>query len=140
MKTVLFVLASLFPMLPAALASEARNCGCDCCKGKETCCCAPVAAASEPAKPTAPAEQPKAHPVKGVIMGVMADKTALLVKHEEVPGVMRAMTMMFKVEPAVLEKVQRGDAIKALMSRRTDGWWLHEVEVLPSSKQGESTG
>ena len=67
-------------------------------------------------------------------MGVMADKTALLVKHEEVPGVMRAMTMMFKVEPAVLEKVQRGDAIKALMSRRADGWWLHEVEVLPATK------
>ena len=115
-------------------AETAKNCGCECCKGKETCCCAPAAAASEPAKPAAPAEQPKAHALKGVIMGVMADKTALLVKHEEVPGVMRAMTMMFKVEPAVLEKVQRGDAIKALMSRRTDGWWLHEVEVIEIAK------
>jgi Cu/Ag efflux protein CusF len=134
MKTSFFlsVLLSLVPALPAK--ETAKNCGCSCCEGAETCCCAPAAAATEPAKPAAPAEQPKAHPVKGVIMGVMADKTALLVKHEEVPGVMRAMTMMFKVEPAVLEKVQRGDAIKGLMSRRTDGWWLHEVKVIETAK------
>ena len=134
MKTSFFlcVLLWLVPILPAK--ETAKNCGCSCCEGAETCCCAPAAAAAEPAKPATPAEQPKAHPVKGVIMGVMADKTALLVKHEEVPGVMRAMTMMFKVEPAVLEKVQRGDAIKGLMSRRTDGWWLHEVEVIETAK------
>jgi Cu/Ag efflux protein CusF len=73
------------------------------------------------------------HPLKGVIMGILPEKTALLVKHEEVPGVMRAMTMMFKVEPAVLEKVKRGDAITARMSRREDGWWLTDVEVVPSA-------
>lgn len=81
-----------------------------------------------------PVSEPKAHPVKGVVVGVLADKTALLVKHEEVPGVMRAMTMMFKVEPTVLEKVKQGDAIKALMSRRTDGWWLTGVKVVPPAK------
>lgn len=86
-------------------------------------------AATAPAEPAKPAEQAPAHPVKGVIMGIMTDKTALLVKHEEVPGVMRAMTMMFKVEPAVLERVKRGDAIQAKMQRRTDGWWLLDVEV-----------
>jgi Cu/Ag efflux protein CusF len=74
---------------------------------------------------------PATHPLKGVVMGILPEKTALLVKHEEVPGVMRAMTMMFKVEPAVLEKVKRGDAITARMSRRHDGWWLTEVEVQP---------
>lgn len=82
---------------------------------------------------TDPAE-PKSHPLKGVVMGVMVDKTALLVKHEAVPGVMRAMTMMFKVEPAVLEQVKRGDAIQALISRRADGWWLTEVEVVAPAK------
>jgi len=78
--------------------------------------------------------EPKTHPVKGVVMGLMPEKTALLVKHEEVPGVMRAMTMLFKVDPAVLEKVKRGDPITALMSRRADGWWLTEVEVVPPAK------
>jgi Cu/Ag efflux protein CusF len=74
---------------------------------------------------------PATHPLKGVVMGLLPEKTALLVKHEEVPGVMRAMTMMFKVGPAVLEKVKRGDTITARMSRREDGWWLTDVEVVP---------
>lgn len=91
-------------------------------------CLGPVWAANE-ATP-----EPKTHPLKGVVMGLMPEKTALLVKHEEVPGVMRAMTMMFKVEPAVLEKVKQGDPIKARMSRRPDGWWLTEVEVVAPTK------
>ncbi|HEY8994145.1 MAG TPA: copper-binding protein [Lacunisphaera sp.] len=74
---------------------------------------------------------PVTHPLKGVIMGILPEKSSLLVKHEEVPGVMRAMTMMFMVEPAVLEKVKRGDAITARMSRRDDGWWLTDVEIVP---------
>jgi Cu/Ag efflux protein CusF len=128
---LLAVLSSL--LLPALLsaAEAAQNCGCDCCQGAKVCCCQPAAVAEQPA---APAEQPKTHPVKGVIMGLMPEKTALLVKHEEVPGVMRAMTMMFKVEPAVLTQVQRGDTISALMSRRPDGWWLTEVKVLAPAK------
>jgi Cu/Ag efflux protein CusF len=128
------LLLSLLTLAAALRAADekAKNCGCDCCQGAKTCCCYTETAAAD--KPAVPAEQPKSHPVKGVIMGIMTEKTALLVKHEEVPGVMRAMTMMFKVEPAVLEKVQRGDAIKALMSRRADGWWLHEVKVIETAK------
>jgi Cu/Ag efflux protein CusF len=75
---------------------------------------------------------PQTHPLRGVITGVLPDKGALLVKHEEIPGVMRAMTMMFKVDPEVLARVKQGDAIKARLSRRDDGWWLTEVEVLPA--------
>jgi Cu/Ag efflux protein CusF len=77
---------------------------------------------------------PQTHPLRGVVTGVLPDKGALLVKHEEIPGVMRAMTMMFKVEPEVLARVKQGDAIKARMSRRDDGWWLSEVEVVPAAK------
>lgn len=93
-------------------------------------------ATASPSAPPAPAAAPEAqtHPLKGVIMGIMTEKSSLLVKHEEVPGVMRAMTMMFKVDPAVLEKVKRTDAIQARMSRRADGWWLTEVEVVAPTK------
>lgn len=81
----------------------------------------------------APKEQaaPASHPLTGVVVEVRADRQALLVKHEEIPGVMRAMTMLLKVEPAVLEQVKAGDAIKAQLSRREDGWWLHDVTVVP---------
>jgi Cu/Ag efflux protein CusF len=84
--------------------------------------------------PAAAAAEPPSHPLTGVVMAVMPEKTALLVKHEAVPGVMRAMTMMFKVEPAVLERVKRGDAIRARLSRRDDGWWLTEIVVVPPAK------
>lgn len=78
--------------------------------------------------------RPGPAPLAGVVLGVSTEKTALLVKHEEVPGVMRAMTMLFRVEPAVLEQVKRGDAIRARIERRADGWWLTGVEVVPPSK------
>ena len=129
----LFVLLalSLSSGLPAALfaqnqpADKARNCGCACCKGKEVCCCNAEKVA---------ADQPVTHPLKGVVMDLLPERTALLVKHEEVPGVMRAMTMMFKVEPAVLAAVKRGDALTARMARRDDGWWLTDVAVMPPAK------
>jgi Cu/Ag efflux protein CusF len=132
MKTHLrFLLTLLALSLPTALsaqdasADKAKNCGCACCKDKEVCCCNAEATA---------APKPVTHPLKGVIVGVMPEKTALLVKHEAIPGVMRAMTMMFKVEPAVLEKVKRGDALRARMGKRDDGWWLTEVEVVRPAK------
>jgi Cu/Ag efflux protein CusF len=118
---------SLLALATLATAGEAKTCECgrECGKDGAGCCCA-TAAAEKPAVPS--------HPLKGVVKGLMPEKTALLVKHEEVPGVMRAMTMMFKVEPAVLEKVKAGDAIQALMSKRDDGWWLHEVTVLAAGR------
>ena len=128
MKIRLLVLCSL--LIPALLAAAktATHCGCECCKDKEVCCCN-LEKVAEKSKP-----EPGSHPMRGVVMGLMAEKTALLVKHEEVPGVMRAMTMMFKVDPSVLEQVKKGDAITAHMARRADGWWLSAVEVIPATK------
>jgi len=131
MKIRLRSLCALLALVPAVLFAEnqpakAKNCGCACCKGKEVCCCNAEAMAAAP--------KPVTHPLKGVVMAVMPEKTALLVKHEAVPGVMRAMTMMFKVEPAVLAKVKRGDALHARMGKRDDGWWLTEIEVVPPAK------
>jgi Cu/Ag efflux protein CusF len=77
-----------------------------------------------------PAEQMKRHPLRGVITAVYADRSALMVKHEEIPGVMRAMTMLFKVEPATLKTAQKGQVITAMMSRQGDEWWLHDVKTV----------
>jgi Cu/Ag efflux protein CusF len=114
MKSLLLLPVLLLPFL-AACAPAA--CDCD----------APTSVATESAPPVS-------HPVKGVVEGLLPDRQALLVKHGEVPGVMRAMTMLFKVEPAVLEKVKPGDAIQARMAKRADGWWLTDVKVVPAPK------
>lgn len=95
---------------------------------------APVILQAEP--PASEKSAPASHPLKGVVVEIRKDRQALLVKHEEIPGVMRAMTMLLKVEPAVLEQVKPGDTITARLSRREDGWWLHDVKVAaaPQSK------
>ncbi len=119
MKTAALILASAF-LLTASLraADEKKNCGCACCEGKEICCCHAGHDMAEPA----------GHALKGVVVDVMADKGSILVRHEEIPGVMKAMTMMFRVDAAALDAVKKGDAIRARMINKNGAWWLSEVK------------
>ena len=118
----LLILSSLF--LAPVLSYAACACGADC-KCAEPCACS----AEETVAPPVQA----GHPLKGVVQSVMADRQALLVKHEEIPGVMRAMTMMLQVAPAVLTQVKAGDAITAQLHRGEDGVWsLTDVKVIPA--------
>jgi Cu/Ag efflux protein CusF len=73
-------------------------------------------------------EAPKRHPLRGVITSVMAEQSAFMVKHEEIPGVMRAMTMMFKVDAAAFKAFKTGDTITGLMSRQGRNWILEDVK------------
>lgn len=90
--------------------------------------------APSPPPPAKSADAIKRHPLRGVVTGVMADRSALLVKHEEIPGVMRAMTMMFKVDAATLQTAKEGQTITGLMSRQHDAWVLEEVKIIAEKK------
>lgn len=116
------LLSTLFLALLVPLAVSAKDCACTDCKCGADCACA------------AKAEKPAAqlHPLVGVVREVVTDRQALLVKHEEIPGVMRAMTMLLRVEPEVLARVKKGDAITAKLGRDADGkWFLRDVAVTP---------
>ncbi|MCF3648910.1 copper-binding protein [Synoicihabitans lomoniglobus] len=77
----------------------------------------------------------RGHALRGRIEGIMADRNALLVAHEEIPGVMRAMTMMFQVDPRVIPLVKAEQNITARMERREDGkWWLFNIRLLNTVK------
>ncbi|HEY0968325.1 MAG TPA: copper-binding protein [Opitutaceae bacterium] len=80
------------------------------------------------APPGASPSGPTRHPLKGVVVEIVADRGSLLVKHEEVPGIMRAMTMLFKVTESDLKSVRKDQAITGLMVRKPDGWWLEAVK------------
>lgn len=80
-------------------------------------------------------EAGKRHPLKGVVVAVDASLSALRVKHEEIPGVMRAMTMLFKVDDATLKTVKAGDEIAALMTRENGEWRLYEIKVTKPAKK-----
>ena len=115
--------AAALGLLSALHAAPGVNCGCSCCKDRpkgEACCC------NEPAKAESAAEV-KRYPLKGVITSVLPDRSALMVKHEEIPGFMRAMTMMFKVDAATLKSAKKGGAVTGMMSRRGDDWILEDV-------------
>lgn len=94
-----------------------------------------VSAEKSPAPAEAPAA-PKRHPLRGVITSVLTEKSAFMVKHEEIPGVMRAMTMMFKVDATALKTFKAGDTVTGLMSRQATGWVLEEVKpAAPAAKK-----
>lgn len=127
---------SLIVATPAAFAAEGKNCGCNCCKDRPkgvACCCNEPETATTPAATAAAAKADdgiKRHPLKGVITSVVADKSSLMVKHEEIPDVMRAMTMMFKVDEATLKTVKQGQTITGQMSRQGNAWVLENVKVV----------
>ena len=136
---LILALAALAPVTLRAAAekSAAKNCGCDCCKGKAVCCCNTEAAASASpaaANPSAPTAAPeiKRYALRGVVVAVDADKSALRVKHEEIPGFMRAMTMQFKVDASTLTAAKVGAALTGQMSRQGKDWVLEDVKFEPA--------
>ena len=61
----------------------------------------------------------------------MSECSTLLVRHSEVPGVMRAMTMEFKVSTETFSAAREGRDILARIERREDGsWWLTDMRLL----------
>lgn len=74
----------------------------------------------------------RGYPIKGVVTKVMTERGMVLLKHEEIPGVMRAMTMAFQVEPETLEQLKVDQALLGRMERRGRNWHLFSVKLLGS--------
>ena len=140
MKKILALLAlALAALTPGTLRAAAekpaaKNCGCACCKGKAVCCCntedaAPASPAAAESKIENPESKiPQRHALRGVVVAVDADKSALRVKHEEIPGFMRAMTMQFKVDAPTLAAAKVGATLTGQMSRQGKDWVLEAVK------------
>jgi mono/diheme cytochrome c family protein len=97
--------------------------------------------APETAKaPSTPAKAPEGHPLRGVIQAVQNDDRTLLVQHEEIPGVMPAMTMAFQVNATTLLAARKDQVITARMVQRGEAYWLDEVKVVESLGPAASPG
>jgi Cu/Ag efflux protein CusF len=95
-------------------------------------------ASSMPAAPATAeksAQSARRHPLRGVIVAIDGERSVLTVKHEAIPGVMRAMTMLFRVDAGTIKAVRPGQSITALLSREGDEWWLHDVKAAPVKKE-----
>ena len=82
----------------------------------------------------------KTYEMRGQILGVNRDKMEILVKHEEIPGLMSAMTMPWKVQTAnMLDNIGPGDLMIDITSRGGDTA-KHEALVQQVAAASKRTG
>ncbi|MCZ7636456.1 MAG: SCO family protein [Verrucomicrobia bacterium] len=99
------------------------------CRGPRPCC---EATATAPAHEGAPAATGvKTFAVRGVVREVRDGGRLAVIRHEEIPGYMAAMTMTFDVrDPAEMAAVSAGDRVAFRMTvTETDGW-IDQIQVL----------
>ncbi|MGL5017744.1 MAG: SCO family protein [Luteolibacter sp.] len=77
------------------------------------------------------AEDTRDFTVRGVVRETRPAKSQLIVKHEEIPGYMDAMTMPFKVrDPKILESVKPGDAVTFQLHVTEEDHWIDGVKIV----------
>ncbi len=77
------------------------------------------------------AQETRDFTVRGVVRETRPAKSQLIVKHEEIPGYMDAMTMPFKVrDPKILESVKPGDAITFQLHVTEEDHWIDGVKIV----------
>ena len=58
---------------------------------------------------------------RGVVRYVAKDRTRVRIRHEDIPGFMKAMTMPFDVDPKLIAGVAEGDHVSFTFEARDDG-------------------
>jgi len=67
--------------------------------------------------------------VKGVVTRRLDERRLVMVKHEEIPGVMRAMTMAFSVPDELWDKLEPGVYLRGRLGGGRGDWRLSDVEL-----------
>jgi protein SCO1/2 len=79
-------------------------------------------------------------PIEGVVMGVDAKEHTVTLKHHEVVGYMKAMTMPFTVKDEwVYRVVHVGDTVQATLAVGGDDAWLENVSVTQAAQTADQS-
>ncbi|MFT3828164.1 MAG: SCO family protein [Opitutaceae bacterium] len=90
----------------------------------------PGTAAATPATTEAPAAAAfPSWPLTGEIVDVIAERKALLVRHDEIKGFMPPMTMEFRVNSGDLALAKPGQHIRATLVQEGDDYYLRQIWV-----------
>jgi protein SCO1 len=82
------------------------------------------------------AEESQAYNVRGIVREARPAKSQLVVKHEEIPGYMDAMTMPFRVrDRALLDAVKPGDIITFDLQVTEEDHWIEALKVVGRSEE-----
>jgi protein SCO1/2 len=71
----------------------------------------------------------KQYDVRGKVMGLNPDKSALTLDHEDIPGLMKAMEMEFLVEDQkILAGIKVGDQVQGQLKKMESGLVITRLE------------
>lgn len=69
-----------------------------------------------------PSSTDKVYDLRGTIMSIDKEKNTVMLDHEDIPGLMRAMKMSFPIEDAkLLTDLKEGDKVQGKIKARADG-------------------
>lgn len=77
-------------------------------------------------------EAKEKHAMRGVVLRLRPENRIAVIKHEDIEGWMKAMTMDFPVpDAAEFAKLKEGMAIRATVLRNDLHYWLTEIQPEP---------
>jgi Cu/Ag efflux protein CusF len=89
-------------------------------------CLALISALAGCAAPKAPAKE---FQMRGEVTGLDAGGHVATIKHENIPGLMGAMTMGYQVkDPAEFSKLSVGEPITATVYQTSDDMWIGNIQ------------
>lgn len=88
-----------------------------------------IAPAEADAAPCAhcPPVETRGHAVHGFVRNLLPEKGQVVVKHDDIPGVMPAMTMRFRIAPEESAGLAPGTEVFGRVEKRDDGWWIFDL-------------
>lgn len=81
----------------------------------------PVSAASVLAAHREARAATERYRTRGTVRHIANDRTRVRIRHDDIPGFMKAMTMPFDAHPALLSNVSVGDRVAFTFDARDDG-------------------
>src|SRR5207244_4899747 len=83
----------------------------------------------QPQAATPAAAQGPQYDIRGKVVSISADKKAVNLDHEAIPGVMMAMKMEYAVDnPQMLEGLKAGDAVQGKMKKEAGKYIITRLE------------
>jgi Cu/Ag efflux protein CusF len=70
---------------------------------------------------------------EGVVLAVHADGR-IVIEHGDIPGIMKAMTMEFEIDPAILPGVESGDRVAFQIEADGGRYHVTTIQELSASK------
>ena len=81
-------------------------------------------------------QKPIMYPFKGIVIDVFKEQNKMMIKHDEVPGFMMEMTMMFNIKPSInLDNYSIGDSLNfnfyILEQKNSPAkTWVDQIEIV----------